>query len=278
MRGRWSCSSWSASPTPRMRAKAFPHEFSGGMRQRVVIAMAIANDPALIICDEPTTALDVTVQAQILDLLRKARDITGAGVIMITHDMGIAATLADRVVVMYAGRIVESASAATSCSRAPGCLTPRACSARSPAWTPRPARRCSRSRAPRRAMHALPPGCPFAPRCPLVLDACRAAEPALTEVESGHRAACLRTGETSSADLFAAYRQALPEPAAAPAPDPEIVLRVRDLREDLSHHLRRGVQTSARGSPRGRRDFSSRCGAAARSPWSANPVLASRRP
>ena len=212
------------------RASAFPHEFSGGMRQRVVIAMAIANDPALIVCDEPTTALDVTVQAQILDLLRKARDLTGAGVVFITHDMGIAATLADRVVVMYAGRIVESASAATAFA-----------SPRMP-YTAGLLGSIPRLDAPPRApllpiagappaMHALPPGCPFAPRCPLVLDACRAAEPALTEVESGHRAACLRTGDTSSADLFAAYRQALPEPAAAPAPDPEIVLRVRDLRK-----------------------------------------------
>ena len=81
---------------PERRARAFPHEFSGGMRQRVVIAMAIANDPDLIICDEPTTALDVTVQAQILNLLRKARDITGAGVVIITHDIGVVAEFADR--------------------------------------------------------------------------------------------------------------------------------------------------------------------------------------
>jgi len=123
-------------PDAAVRAKAFPHEFSGGMRQRVVIAMAIANDPALIICDEPTTALDVTVQKQILDLLRQARDITGAGVVMITHDMGIAATLADRVAVMYAGRVVETATAAELFGP-----TRSACSAPSRRWTARPAPR-----------------------------------------------------------------------------------------------------------------------------------------
>ena len=212
------------------RASAFPHEFSGGMRQRVVIAMAIANDPALIVCDEPTTALDVTVQAQILDLLRKARDITGAGVVFITHDMGIAATLADRVRgdVCREDRRIRIGGDGV---RKP----PDALHGGPARLDPPPGRPTPRATAPDRgrpAGYARPaPGCPFAPRCPLVLDACRAAEPALTEVESGHRAACLRTGETSSADLFAAYRQALPEPVAAPAPDPEIVLRVRDLRK-----------------------------------------------
>jgi len=95
-------------PNPEVRINAYPHEFSGGMRQRAVIAIAIANDPDLIIADEPTTALDVTIQAQILDVLRAAKQETGAGVIMITHDLGVVAGMADRVAVMYAGRIVES--------------------------------------------------------------------------------------------------------------------------------------------------------------------------
>ena len=95
-------------PNPRQRATAFPHEFSGGMRQRVMIAMAIANDPALIIADEPTTALDVTIQAQILDVLQTARKVTGAAIILITHDLGVIAGFADRVAVMYAGKIVET--------------------------------------------------------------------------------------------------------------------------------------------------------------------------
>ena len=95
-------------PNPEVRINAYPHEFSGGMRQRAVIAIAIANDPDLIIADEPTTALDVTIQAQILDVLRAAKRETGAGVIMITHDLGVVAGMADRVAVMYAGRIVEA--------------------------------------------------------------------------------------------------------------------------------------------------------------------------
>src|SRR5207248_6915051 len=92
-------------PNARDRSKAFPHEFSGGMRQRVMIAMAIANDPDIIIADEPTTALDVTIQAQILDVLQTARRETGAAIVMITHDLGVVAGLADRVLVMYAGRL-----------------------------------------------------------------------------------------------------------------------------------------------------------------------------
>lgn len=215
---------------PELRAKAFPHEFSGGMRQRVVIAMAIANDPSLIICDEPTTALDVTVQKQILNLLRKARDITGAGVIMITHDMGIAATLADRVAVMYAGRIVETATTAElfAAPRMPytvGLLgsIPRM---DGPARTPL----IPIVGAPP-AMHDLPEGCSFAPRCPVSVALCRDDEPPLAETTSGHRAACFRTGEVGSAELFDAYRQEIGEPAADSASEPEsdVVLRVSDL-------------------------------------------------
>ncbi|MFC3963871.1 ABC transporter ATP-binding protein [Nocardia jiangsuensis] len=216
-------------PEPELRAKAFPHEFSGGMRQRVVIAMAIANDPALIICDEPTTALDVTVQQQILGLLREARDITGAGVVMITHDMGIAATLADRVAVMYAGRIVETASAGElfGVPRMPytvgllGSIPRMDGPARQPL--------IPIVGAPP-AMHALPPGCSFAPRCPVALDACLAAEPPLAEVAPAHRAACIRTGEIGSGELFGAYRAEIaapPEPVAVAKPD--VVLRVSGL-------------------------------------------------
>lgn len=215
-------------PDPEVRAKAFPHEFSGGQRQRVVIAMAIANDPALIICDEPTTALDVTVQKQILNLLRKARDITGAGVIMITHDMGIAATLADRVAVMYAGRIVETAATAElfTAPRMPytvGLL----------GSIPRmdgPARRplIPIVGAPP-AMHALPPGCTFAPRCPVAIDECRAAEPPLEPTDPGHSAACIRTAEVGTDALFEAYRSEVSEPEAEAEVDSEVVLRVSDL-------------------------------------------------
>jgi len=193
-------------PDPAVRAKAFPHEFSGGMRQRVVIAMAIANDPALILCDEPTTALDVTVQKQILDLLRTARDITGAGVVMITHDMGIAATLADRVAVMYAGRVVETAPAADLFAepRMPytvgllGSIPRMDGPMRSPlipiAGAPP-------------AMHALPPGCTFAPRCPVAIDECHTTDPELAPTGDHSAAACLRTSDLGPTDLFVAYRR-----------------------------------------------------------------------
>jgi peptide/nickel transport system ATP-binding protein len=176
-------------PDPEVRAKAFPHEFSGGQRQRVVIAMAIANDPALIICDEPTTALDVTVQKQILNLLRKARDITGAGVIMITHDMGIAATLADRVAVMYAGYIVEQAPVDELYAR-PAHPYTRGLLNSLP-------RLDSKVRTKLEAIKGLPPnltapllGCPFVPRCAYATDGCRIHNPPLAEVGPKHAVAC----------------------------------------------------------------------------------------
>ncbi|PFX01999.1 putative ABC transporter ATP-binding protein [Nocardia farcinica] len=219
-------------PDAAVRAKAFPHEFSGGMRQRVVIAMAIANDPALIICDEPTTALDVTVQKQILDLLRQARDITGAGVVMITHDMGIAATLADRVAVMYAGRVVETATAAELFAEPRMPYTVGLLGSIPRLDGPARAPLIPIAGAPP-AMHALPPGCSFAPRCPVAVDACRAAEPPLAPAGPARAAACIRTEELGSADLFAAYRREV-ESAAAPAgpasaAEPPVVLRVTDL-------------------------------------------------
>ncbi|WP_280504111.1 ABC transporter ATP-binding protein [Nocardia farcinica] len=247
-------------PDPAVRARSFPHEFSGGMRQRVVIAMAIANDPALILCDEPTTALDVTVQAQILDLLRTARDITGAGVVMITHDMGIAATLADRVAVMYAGRVVETAPAADlfAAPRMPytvgllGSIPRMDGPARSPL--------IPITGAPP-AMQALPPGCAFAPRCPVAVERCRTVDPALTPAGEHGLAACTRTGELSTGDLFAAYRRGLAADGDSPAArvtatetvggsvaessadrtsaDPEVVLRVTDLAK--TYPLTKGV-------------------------------------
>ncbi|MFI1915911.1 ABC transporter ATP-binding protein [Nocardia sp. NPDC020380] len=216
-------------PDAAQRAKAFPHEFSGGMRQRVVIAMAIANDPELIICDEPTTALDVTVQKQILNLLRKARDITGAGVIFITHDMGIAATLADRVGVMYAGRIVETAPATELF------LHPRM------PYTVGLLGSIPRMDGPPRAplipivgappaMHALPPGCSFAPRCPIAIDDCLVAEPPLQGTGPGHSAACIRTAEVGSDGLYTAFRQEIATPdVVAEVDTSQVVLQVSEL-------------------------------------------------
>ncbi|MFD1545151.1 dipeptide ABC transporter ATP-binding protein [Nonomuraea guangzhouensis] len=181
-------------PNPAERALAFPHEFSGGMRQRAVIAMAIANDPDVIICDEPTTALDVTIQAQVLEVLKKAQRETGAAIVMITHDLGVVAGFADRVLVMYAGRPVEVGDVddiyyAPRMPYTVGLLSsiPRVDrDGRQPlvpieGAPPSPA--------------ALPPGCPFAPRCPMRVDACDAAEPPLFEVGPAHRAACIRWEE-----------------------------------------------------------------------------------
>ncbi len=222
---------------PEQRARAFPHELSGGERQRVVIAIAIANDPDLLICDEPTTALDVTVQAQILEVLKTARDVTGAGVLIITHDLGVVAEFADRALVMYAGRVVESASV-TDLYRSRqmpytvGLLgsVPRLDAAQGTRLVPIPGAPPS--------LAGLEPGCPFAPRCPLVIDECRAAEPELIEVGLDHRAACIRTdqvGERSAADIYGVNTSA----HSAAVGDSPVVVRVRDLVK--TYRLTKGV-------------------------------------
>ncbi|WP_327105576.1 ABC transporter ATP-binding protein [Nonomuraea glycinis] len=181
-------------PDPRGRALAFPHEFSGGMRQRVVIAMAIANDPDVIICDEPTTALDVTVQAQVLEVLKTAQRATGAAIVMITHDLGVVAGFADRVLVMYAGRPVEVGDVddvyyRTRMPYTVGLLgsVPRVDAGGRRALVP------IDGHPP--APAARPPGCPFAPRCPMRIEACEDREPPLFEVGAGHQAACIRWDE-----------------------------------------------------------------------------------
>jgi oligopeptide/dipeptide ABC transporter ATP-binding protein len=172
---------------PDVRARQYPHEFSGGMRQRAMIAMAIANDPALLIADEPTTALDVTIQAQVLDLLRTAQRETGAATVLITHDLGVVAEMAERVLVMYAGRIVERADvhALFAQPRHPytvGLLNslPRLDGAES--LTPIPG-------SPPNLL-ARTPGCPFAPRCPLRRDVCDTERPPLIEIGDGRASAC----------------------------------------------------------------------------------------
>ncbi len=213
---------------PQRRARAFPHELSGGERQRVVIAIAIANDPDLIICDEPTTALDVTVQAQILDVLRTAREVTGAGVLIITHDLGVVSEFADRALVMYAGRAVETAPVGdlTSSRVMPytiGLLgsVPRLDAPQGSRLVPIPGAPPS--------MADLPPGCPFAPRCPMVIDDCLSAEPELVSVAPDHTAACIRTDDVagrSASDVYGVWTAPVD---ATPDPDAPVVLRVVDL-------------------------------------------------
>jgi peptide/nickel transport system ATP-binding protein len=225
---------------PQSRARAFPHELSGGERQRVVIAIAIANDPDLLICDEPTTALDVTVQAQILDVLRTARDVTGAGVLIITHDLGVVSEFADRALVMYAGRPVEIAGVEELYRdrRMPytvGLLgsVPRLDSPQGTRLVPIPG-------APPTMTSLSPDACQFAPRCPLVISECRSAEPDLVTIRDGHWAACIRTGDVvgrSAAEIYHVSTQ--PVSIDTTVADPSLVLQVTDLAK--TYPLTKGV-------------------------------------
>ncbi len=181
-------------PDAARRLKDFPHQFSGGMRQRVMIAMALSCNPRLIIADEPTTALDVTIQAQILELMRSLSDQFGTAMIIITHNLGVVARYAHRVVVMYAGRIIESGSAEEiyhnpSHAYTLGLLAsvPRLDETRKVKLDP---------------IEGLPPdlidlpvGCSFAPRCKYVIDKCTEETPALALVKDEHASACIRAGE-----------------------------------------------------------------------------------
>jgi peptide/nickel transport system ATP-binding protein/oligopeptide transport system ATP-binding protein len=178
-------------PSPALRLADYPHQLSGGQRQRVMIAIALACRPRLLIADEPTTALDVTIQAQILDLLMDLRDELGMAIMIITHNMGVIAQTADRVMVMYAGRVVEEAPVSRIFDRpshpytrglldcVPSLEQDKQRLVAIPGTLPDPARR--------------PPGCRYAPRCPLRIEACGAAIPALIGIETGHNAACIRT-------------------------------------------------------------------------------------
>jgi peptide/nickel transport system ATP-binding protein len=179
-------------PEPRRRVDYYPHELSGGMRQRAMIAMALANDPQLLIADEPTTALDVTVQAQILELVERLRDERNMAVIVITHDLGVVAEMADDIAVMYAGRIVERAPAQTIFSAPEHPYTwgllesiPRLDTPRADELVPIPG-------LPPSLIHP-PRGCRFHPRCPYVQPSHRVVDPQLAQVpdDPGHEVACL---------------------------------------------------------------------------------------
>jgi peptide/nickel transport system ATP-binding protein len=223
---------------PERRARAYPHELSGGERQRVVIAIAIANDPDLIICDEPTTALDVTVQAQILEVLRTARDVTGAGVLIITHDLGVVAEFADRALVMYAGRAVEAASVPDLYADRRMPYTAGLLGSVPRLGAPRGERLVPIAGAPP-SLVAMPPGCPFEPRCPLAVAECLAAEPALLAVGPGHSAACIRTDQVAGRSAAQIYGVATDAPEYEDSGQPEVVLRVRDL--SRTYRLTKGV-------------------------------------
>lgn len=220
---------------PEDRLDAYPHEFSGGMRQRVVIAIAIANNPDIIIADEPTTALDVTIQAQILDILKVAQKETGAAVVLITHDLGVVAGTADDVMVMYAGRAVERASIDTLFERPSQPYTMGLLGA-----VPKPHMAAEHRLVPIKgnppSLAAIPAGCPFSPRCPMATDECRVTEPDLLPIEAGegHLVSChhmdqIRDKHLTYADVYPALEPLLPKWADVPRDQRPVVLEVKDL-------------------------------------------------
>jgi len=174
-------------PDARARVKDYPHQLSGGMRQRVLIAMALACRPSLVIADEPTTALDVTIQAQILDLLREMKEAFNLSLLLITHDLGVIAETADRVAVMYAGRIVEEGPVRTI-FREPGHPYTRGLLASMPGGAPGARLRAIEGTVP--ILGELPTGCAFNPRCPDRFEPCPVAPPPDYAVGAGHLAKC----------------------------------------------------------------------------------------
>ena len=177
---------------PEQRLKDYPHQFSGGMRQRVMIAMALACEPKVLIADEPTTALDVTIQAQILELVRDLRRDQGMGIIWITHDLGVVAGIADRVIVIYAGQIVEHATVEELFSSPQHPYTRALLDAMPSVNSDRAERLRSISGQPPSLGHQ-PASCSFAPRCEHAFDQCRAANPPLIETAEKHQVACWLT-------------------------------------------------------------------------------------
>lgn len=223
-------------PSPKERLRAFPHEFSGGMRQRVMIAIAIANNPRVLIADEPTTALDVTIQAQVLEVLHKAQEETGAAVVMITHDLGVVAGMADDIMVMYAGRPVETGAVEEIYynPRMPYTLgllgaVPRVDITEKSSLIP---------------IEGIPPnltqaptGCSFAPRCPLATEACLDGEPALLPVSGSgpHSAACIKSSalgaDADGHQIFSAPPVPVSRFDAIPRDERPAVLELKDVRK-----------------------------------------------
>ena len=246
-------------PNAAARIDSYPHEFSGGMRQRVVIAIAIANQPEVIIADEPTTALDVTVQAQVLEVLKTAQEETGAATVLITHDLGVVAGMVDKVLVMYAGRAVEKGTVEDVFYRARmpysiGLLgsMPRIDANEKTRLTP------IKGSPP--SLINVQPGCPFGPRCPLHYAQCDVAEPELLSVDGSaeHSAACIRVEEivetdVAAEDIFtadsaditlgeAAEVAAGTETAEEPVPIQEIIAH----NEEIAEHLEKAERSEQR--------------------------------
>ena len=170
------------------RAKDFPHQFSGGMKQRVVIAIALACNPALLIADEPTTALDVTIQAQVLELMRELRRKINTSLIMITHDLGIVAEMCDKVAIMYAGKVVEYASTEALFNRPAHPYTEGLFNSIPDLTEDREELKVIKGLMPDPTN--IPSGCSFHPRCPYAVDTCSQSVPKMVEIEPGHFVAC----------------------------------------------------------------------------------------
>ena len=176
-------------PNPEQRYDSYPHEMSGGMRQRVMIAMALSCNPGLLIADEPTTALDVTIQAQILELMKELKDKIGLAILLITHDLGVIAEMAERVAVMYVGKIVEQADVVTL-FKSPQHPYTQALLSSIPTLGTASSQRLNVIKGNVPNPTRLPPGCRFAPRCPFVFDKCWQVEPELKLVGLNHLARC----------------------------------------------------------------------------------------
>jgi peptide/nickel transport system ATP-binding protein len=193
-------------PSPERRLRAFPHELSGGLRQRAMIALALSCEPRLLLADEPTTALDATVQIQVLILLKRLQEELGMGIVFVTHDLGVAAQIADKVAVMYAGRIVEY-GAASDVLLDPRHPYTRGMLSSTVRGQPRDLDIEAIPGSPP-DLAALPPGCAFAPRCRFAADACRAALPPVVETGPGRHAMC---AQLDAAGLRAGTRSDPPQ-------------------------------------------------------------------
>jgi oligopeptide/dipeptide ABC transporter ATP-binding protein len=186
-------------PSPEQRVDEYPHQMSGGMRQRVMIAMALACRPAILIADEPTTALDVTIQAQILELLRRLQKELGMAVLLITHDLGVVAETADRVAVMYAGQVVEYCDVRSVFERSRHPYTAGLLHSLPRLGEERESLRVIPGSVPNPAQ--FPAGCRFHPRCPVANDRCRTEAPPIEEIELNHLARCWRAREIAAGTL-----------------------------------------------------------------------------